>query len=474
MTTLRPYFGSRFALACVLACGFATVAKALAPLLLVPPAIEVATGVLTMKNFLAASAGAHLAVALLWGNKDGSSNPPSSPSGSQITVYIDPKKPLVTPSGWTPANPGTSNTGSNPQPLPPSTMPLKATWVIDGSSTTYDTHVKALDGVCAPKAGTSPLGYPETTKFTGKGSRSSAAMDQSEPTSGSTSVYCEFSGSYSGFSGSGKSITKQASCPDGYVSSGSECTLNNAASVKKPADQSCSIMRAGNTFTVDPQDPDCDTMAATMPTPTTVKLKKANEVMEATINPDGTVTTKMSGPDGTGNTQTTTVKFGGPNTDMGVPATGQSEATTAGQGELNDPNAPIAPGPKLELPTDYNREPTQQAIKTDIGKIKDELTKTGEDLSAAKAGYDAQKTSIENSLKGDAGGWFESLKAKWYSFQPPIESAGCTPLTQSFKSISFTWDFCPAVNVIRALLGLLAYFGTLAALWQIGLGTRHA
>lgn len=470
MTISRPLFGRRFALALVLALGFSTVAKAIAPFVLVPPAIEVLGGVMTMKNFLAASMGAHAAVALIWGNKDGSSNPATTATGGQITVYIDPKKPLAAPSGWTEASPGTSNTGSNPQPT--NTAPAPSPQVM------WTGHLVSNGA---------PLSKASASEFADVWSKDHAAVQKTlfvavikaEPAPWDPAQLLV---RYSFKTGTDPTTyeagdyapgSKSSTCPSGYSISadGKSCTLTDPAAVKKPADSNCAIVRTGNTFGTDPQDPDCSTMAATMPTPSTIQLKKNNETLEATINADGSVTTKMTGPDASGNTETTIINFAPPTGSMGVPATGTSNTTTQGTGDLNNPGVQV---PKLELPTDYNREATQQAIKADTAAIKDALKANGEDLSAAKAAEQAQKTAIENGLKSDAGGWFESLKAKWYSFNPPIESAACTPLTQSFKGTSFTWDFCPAVNVIRALLGFLAYFGTLAALWHIGLGTRHA
>lgn len=448
-------------------------AKALGPLVLVPPALEVLSGVMTFKNFLMASFGAHAAVALLWGNKDGSSNPPTTSNGSQITVYIDPKKPLIAPDGWTSAPEGTDNAGSNPKPQPPATALQQIMYVRSDNGEKYPDSTKAADSVCGPKKGTTPPGYPATTTYTGLGYYSTNSGYQRVSDGSSSSVYCEYSGSYSGYAGSGVSANPQASCPDGYSVSGSSCTLSDATIVKKPADQSCGIVRKGNTFEADSQDPDCANMPATIVTPSTIQMKKNNELLKATINPDGSVTTTMTAPDGNGNTVTTIVNFAPPVSTLGMPATGTSESVTQGAGDLNDPTKTVNQV-EVKFPDDYARQNTQTQIQQNTGEIRDELKRSGPDIAAAQQGYDNDKAGIENTLSTSATGWFQEFRNKWFSFAPVIEQAECTPYSGNFKGHSFSMDWCPAVRVIRSVLGLLAYFFTLFALYKIALGTRYA
>lgn len=438
-------------------------AKALAPLLLLPPAIEVLSGVMTMRNFITASVAAHAAVALLWGNKDQSGNPPTTSSGAQFTVYIDPKKPLTAPSGWSDGQPGSSNTGGNPQPSPPnSAAPEQGP---------YNCNVGTYSG-----SGSSPsaaCGAALTAFIAGTGTSSYYVLNGCSAPTGNGTLTSQCTIYRDGAYNSTSTAQSNFACPSGYAlnASTNTCTLTDQSVVLKPFDQNCGIVRTGNTFGADPRDPDCNNMSATMPTPSTIQLKKNNESLKAQINADGSVTTTMSAPDANGNTVTTIINFAPPGNSMGMPATGFSESTTQGSGDLNNPGVQI---PKLDLPTDYNREATQQQIRSDVGAIKDELKQSGPDLANAKSGYDSDRSAIENTLKTAPTGWFEEFKNKWFAFNPAIQTAECTAYTGNYKGLTFSMDFCSAVRVIRAILGLLAYMLTLWALYRIALGTRYA
>lgn len=449
-------------------------AKALAPFVLVPPALEVLSGVMTFKNFLMASFGAHAAVALLWGNKDGSSNPATSSTGSQITVYIDPKKPLVAPSGWSQAPEGTSNSGTNPQPSPPQNVQPVSGWHQSGSTKVVSTLDGEIVAVCGPLSGTEHVAghiYDGQGVFKQGGN----VITPTTSTSGLVYLACTSKRASDGSTNDEvkASYEYKSSCPAGYVAEGSGCKLSDATVVKKPTDQSCSIVRNGNTFEADSKDPDCSTMAATMPTPSTIQLKKNNELLKATINADGSVTTTMTAPDANGNTVTTIVNFAPPVSTMGMPATGISESTTQGSGDLNDPSKTVQQV-EVKFPDDYARQNTQAQIQQNTGEIRDELKRSGPDISAAQQAYDNDKASIENTLSTSATGWFQDFRNKWFSFAPVIEQAECTAYSGNFKGHAFSMDWCPAVRVIRSVLGLLAYFFTLFALYKIALGTRYA
>lgn len=434
----------------------ASVAQAF-PLLLVSPAIEVLTGVMTMKNFVAASLGVHAAVALIWGNKDGSVNTPTTSNGGQITVYIDPKKPLVAPAGWTEAPVGTSNTGSNPQPSPPPNTNTKIIWSLNEyPGTQYPT------GEDACKA------YPAVS---GKPWLSYVGVTYTSSQAGG----CNYSSNgvaYNNFTATSGSVQ----CPPGYAMSNGQCTLNDPSLVKKPVDGNCAIVRSNNSFGADPLDPDCPTTTATMPTPSTIQLKKNNEIMEATINGDGSVTTKMTGPDGTGNTESTIVNFEPPKAGLGMFPTGTSNTSTQGTGDLNNPNAPVQ---KMEHPTDYSREATLQSANTKLGQINDSLNPTG-------AGPDTSLTSQKNDHESKAAshkGLFDGIGAKGqsqdggifgWSWLPSIPTATCAPLNFGTSAYMTTLDLCPTLDLIRGLAGYAMYLGTAWALFGILTGKQGA
>lgn len=452
---------------------FASLSQAL-PLLLVPAAVEVLTGVMTMKNFVLASLGAHAAVALLWGNKDGSSSPAASSSGSQITVYIDPKKALIAPAGWTASADGTSNAGSNPQPTPPSSQAAQSTWV---GNTSTGAEIRNTSASAFAETWSRERAESSNTRFVSVITAEPFPADPSSlkvryafkraASTGDETVY--EAGDYN-------AAQLSMACPAGYSPSGSTCVLTNQSVVLKPLDQNCVIVRSGNTFGTDPLDPDCSTMAATMPVPSTIQLKKNNEILEATINADGSVTTKMTGPDSNGNTETTIINFAPPSGTMGMPATGQSNTTTSGSGDLNNPNNTV---PKLEMPTDYNREATQQAVNTKLDQINDSLNPTA-------AGPDTSLTTQTNDYNAKATahkGLFDGIGSKGqsneggifgWSWFPTIPTATCAPLNFGTSQYMTTLNLCPTLDLVRDLAGYALYLSTAWALLGILTGKQGA
>lgn len=468
MVRFLRLFGKRGTVVFLLMLAFASVAQALAPLLLLPPAIEVLTGVMTMKNFLAASVGAHAAVALIWGNKDGSSNPATTRAGGQITVYIDPKKPLVAPSGWSEGTPGTSNSGTNPQPSPPPQIPA--------TQTPFGCSIGGYSG-----SGSTPeaaCGSALTAFINGSGTTRSYVLTGCSPPTASNPSTSTCSIDRDGAPWATFTASSQVGCPQGYTADGNGgCTLTDPAQVQKPADQNCSIVRTGNTFGIDAQDPDCATTPATMITPSTIQLKKNNEIMEATINADGSVTTKMTGPDASGNTESTTINFASPSNSMGMPSTGTSTTTTQGSGDLNNPGVPLPP--KLDLPTDYNREPTQQQINTKLGEIKDSLNPNdpGPDttLDAQKNDYDAKATAHKGVFDG-IGGKGQSNEGGIFGWagMPAVPTGSCAAINFGTSAYTTSFDVCPILDKIRDLAGYALYIYTAWALFGILTGRQTA
>ncbi len=135
----------------------------------------------------------------------------------------------------------------------------------------------------------------------------------------------------------------------------------------------------------------------------------------------------------------------------------------------------VAPAP-VSMPTDYNREATQVAIKNNLDAIKADLDTTqvpvdvaGSDiaaLDAAKAGRDAFKTDIDGLAAAASPSPVATL------FQPFTPSA-CQPLSWTYGSANtmgshvYTLDLCPWVPTIQRVGAWAMYLLTAAMLFQM-------
>lgn len=271
-----------------------------------------------------------LAIAL---NRD--SGAASSSTSSQLTVMLNPKEPLPTPTGWTaPVAPSIKAT-------PPSTM-----------TTTADSVPTASGGVCGiPKNTPTRLeSQPNSIKVVAAGDTSrdsfiSQGFDLQPGDCGNT------------FGVGINYILSKASiynpCPAGYTSSGSSCNLTNPSAVSQPSNSNCQIVRTGNAYSQLDNDPDCATSSPTLSgatiTPSTITMTRADgSFAQVTINSDGTTTSTESYPDiANSKTNTFTSNFSAPNPSTGeVTLTGISTGSAAGvgtaqQGPQNNGNSQI-------------------------------------------------------------------------------------------------------------------------------------
>lgn len=128
----------------------------------------------------------------------------------------------------------------------------------------------------------------------------------------------------------------------------------------------------------------------------------------------------------------------------------------------NEPPPPPGPATALDLPTDYNREVTQQSILEELSGAKlppapiDPSIKANTDKDIADKGIASSFTDIPNKFASDKASWFS------WVWTPPV--GACTPSTYTGSVHGYTvaFDICPWVANIRDVIGFLfALFGAM-------------
>lgn len=190
-------------------------------------------------------------------------------------------------------------------------------------------------------------------------------------------------------------------CPNYTGATRPACTLQNAALVVKPSDNKCTIKRVGNTFSGDTRDPDCSVQPNVSVSGSAVTITPVSSSVETgkiEFQTDGSGYIEMSKPNTDGTTTKTRVTFGPPNATTGQSiTTGTSSETYKGTGTSTGTT------PQGEMPTDYNRETTQQAIlsKLQEGTTIDETgVPTDSSLSAQKSLLDDATTARITAIEG--------------------------------------------------------------------------
>ena len=256
-------------------------AYALIPL--IPGVVPLATYLGATATFATAldySLVLHAAVLAIAFNK--TSGPATSDTSAQLTVKLNPKDPLPTPTGWTAPVP--PSIAPNPPSSATSAFSSYAPFGgITATGTTAEAAIRA--GVIADNAYllsvASALHYTvtscvvSTSKCIVHNDRDNVNNDR----------------------------TASVTCPTGYVvNSFSACILNNAATVVEPSNGNCQVIRTGNTFSGRSNDPDCSVSSPAMSgatvEPLVVTMMRADGAFVTTvINSDGSTTVTESYPD---------------------------------------------------------------------------------------------------------------------------------------------------------------------------------
>ena len=390
---------------------------------------------------------AALGIALLINEQNGTS---STTANSPIVIQLNPNTPLVTPAGWTPPATGQK------QPTPPNN---------ETPSTVYRVATTPDSGADLPRT-TKELACQAYV-----GQRIQSETILSAVNNNDTS--CTMTTANRTRTPVGYNATNTCNTGYTYQSTGNTCALSNATLVKKPIKNKVEVVRTANEFTIDPQINPADIPPITQleVTPTKVTAKSANgNKLETTINPDGTSQLKQTTINNTTNTTNiTTTNFSAPDSNGNITTTGSTTNNYNGTGTAQDTTAlpTTAPGtsPTLNLPTDYNRESTQQQIKTDITTIKDYLKCDDCELPAEET--EENRTKITDEIKKSTGMLekvdedYSSFKDMgWSTWVPTFPSSTCTPLDGTIAGQNVSWDFCPHIANLNSLLGwLMNIFG---------------
>lgn len=382
----------------------------------------------------------HAGILAIAFNRD--SGAATSQTSGQLTVKINPKDPLSTPTGWV-------------EPVAPSVSPTPP---LSGGapviSIVYPSNFTSLQDYCASNNGAGQYynAGPEPT-----------------PTSpgGCTLLYggTTYPGPYFSFNYSTSSV-----CPAGYSASGDNCNLTNPSVVMQPSNNNCQIMRVGNTYSVPSNDPDCATTSPTMSgaasgTGTISMTRPDGSVATVSINSDGTTTATESYPDiANSKTNILTTNYSSPNPSTGeTRLTGVSTGSTPGVGILLGSGGDS--GSKM---VNYNLETTQTQIKTTLNDIK---TGTGIVQPTQSTALETAMTALEgvaDSITSTSTG--ESPVGPVSLFNPFVPAA-CTAPSWTFRGHEVSYNICPHVGTIQTILGAALYVLTGGILF--GMFTRR-
>ena len=410
--------------------------------LFIPPMVSGALGLTTgMTTALEASLGLHAVVAAVkFYPKSGTPD-----TQAPLTIELDPNTPLITPPAWTPA------TAAAFQPTPPSTSPSNNNYSVSIGAQTTTSTTSSQDAAnkmanillqCSP-------GCLAINPFTVSPEHIIYTFQKN-----GTINYGQ------------ASVIKEINCPTGYQLSQNTCNLTNPELVQKPLDGICQITIHG-VFTNDNRDPDCnDFKEQVQPdgtsfdvTDTQVTVKSDGATTTVTKHATGTTITHKTTNTTNDTTNTKTIEL-----DVNNKVVGTKLGTASGTGTLEGSDTPNDGGSNIEFPTDYNRESTQSAVKTELEKINEALKcddciiEEQTEEQADKVAEEIEKSTSELDKAVTDYNLFKDLG--WTTWVPSFPSGACSPITGNIAGQTVTWDFCPKIAMLNELAGwLMNLFG---------------
>lgn len=266
-------------------------------------------------------------------------------------------------------------------------------------------------------------------------------------------------------------------CPRGYTSSGSSCALSNASQVDKPTDGKCTVLRSGNTFSGDPQDPDCglsQRSAKGLSIGTNaVSVTKGGDTATVTANTgDSTITIVNKQSDVASNSTkvgTTTI-----NPQYNISGFKQETFNGVGTQQSSTPIAPGGGGSTIDV-SSLNKEATQGAISNKVTQIYDAMTTApgGTDLQTHKDALNTAADTHRAKIEEIGTNGLDSHGISW-SWFPTIPTSTCSPVDYGVSGHMFSWDICPTVEKVRDLSGFVLYIITAMGLFSILTGRKEA
>lgn len=372
----------------------------------------------------------------------------SVPGATQVTVplmvQIDPKAPVATPTGWT------APTSGNVQPTPP--------------SSTSPSPLYCNAHVSCPTPALGSGGWRLTQDAACQVYVAGSHWDSST-TLCTTSTGSTF----------GQNATALV-CPTGYSNSGQSCALSDASVVSKPADGRCFIVRTGNTYGADPNDPDCASGFPAQLALTTNCVTwggaggddAGGSICIDANTSESTITNNKANANAT--TTQTVIKGSAPVSGAapgaGVTVKGIGEGTTAGVGTSGG-GAGVAQV-KIDFPTDYNKELTQALIKDSVSSLNGKLDPTGvsTDLATVKSDYATKETAHKDLLSGIGSSGLVDHGVTW-AWSPIIPASSCYEPVMAFLGHSVTFAWCDKLAILKELLAWVFFVLTGFGIFEI-------
>jgi len=286
-------------------------------------------------------------------------------------------------------------------------------------------------------------------------------------------------------------VSPAVNCPTGYVQTGNAATnpscvvTTNAAlklTIQKPVDGVCTIIRSGNAYSADPYDADCTGTGAPTVAPTKVSQSGTSGNSNVTINNDGSTTITNNTYNSNGTTNQTVINYG---TDNKV--TGSTSAVLQGTGDATG-----APVPSTSPVTDVSGLATHSdvgAVGAAVTGAKDQAhadalatqgllnpaDTTAADKASGKGDGEADTADVTDRIVAASSeaahdadeGLADQVGALIAGFIP--SSVACSPWTGSVHGASFSFDWCPKIQLINEILGWLFALFTCFAIWQIAM-----
>lgn len=408
-----------------------------------------------------------LGVALLIKNSGQAT--PADRQDAPIVINLNPKVPLIVPSGWT------APSGSAVQPVPPSTSLFRNPQSsANDFPYPYYGALQTVDGV-----------YPHGNTPTSTCSNALGKTVQGAQGAISAATYSGGICNITYVNNAGNTVNPVmniggAGCQAGYVVSGTDpnktCSINSPTLVIKPQKGKMEIVRTGNTLAIDPQINPLDKLPSNVVSVSSTSATIAGSdgsITNVTINSDGTATITSSTPAATaGTSNQKIIKVSAPDATTGdVTVQGTSDQTVNGTGSAVG-STPLTTGGGTGSNIDIsslNKEATQQAIKsntdtikTDVTDIKNAITNADNnptDLADKKTEYDTIAQAHNDAVKAIGDGGLDNHGFAW-NWSISVPAGTCTPFSHSFGGHAITMDYCPGIYAARDFAAWLFYIFT--------------
>lgn len=267
-------------------------------------------------------------------------------------------------------------------------------------------------------------------------------------------------------------------CPSGYTLSGQTCNVSTA----QQSDNKGTIIRTGNSFSTDPNDPDVLPSNVTVSS-NKVTVKNPNgRTDEVVIEPNGTLSTYHWEPNSSGDTVQTKVTASAPSAGSPVEVTSVETKTFSGTSSTTGgASGTSSPTSQTQVVGNVNLDKT--GLATD-GKqcgydaahpCKVEIDTTGLGTNAvSQDDYSAKALAHQTQLEAVGAGGDHGFTWEWNPLST-LSTGSCTDPTFVIggKNYIDLTGFCDKVAYLRGFFEFMLYISTGIALFNILTGRRE-